>query len=151
ARQQHERRAQARDLGHDLVERHVRTAVKRKCAVAISTAEIAAGGADERTGQTGILRLTLDAGVDLRDPHGRPAGLSRGLILIEQRLWRAIVRSVYLKSCREPPRRVLRQRARESGVRAVFCAGRALFEELAGRGARAAPATSKRRFRPGLR
>ncbi len=65
-------------LGHDLVDGQLGAAVERKSAIAVSTAEVAPRGADERAEQTCILGLTLDTGVDLRDPH-----FCLNLILIE--------------------------------------------------------------------
>src|SRR5436189_205306 len=65
-----QRGRQAVDLGQDLVERHLASAVEGVRRIAIAAAQVAAGRADEGAGATGESGLPLDAGIDLGDAHG---------------------------------------------------------------------------------
>src|SRR6266540_3129002 len=73
AGQQHQRCRQPSDFRDDVVHGHVGAAVERERAVTVPTTQVATGGAHKRTGQTCVLRLTLDTAVNLRDSHAAVA------------------------------------------------------------------------------
>ena len=88
--QQHERGAQRRHLGLDLVQRHVGAAVKSEGAVAVGATQVAPRRADERAGESGVLRLTLDAAYRFPSLSRCSAAGSTTVFL-----WQRIVPSVY--------------------------------------------------------
>ena len=69
--EQHERLAQAVDLGDDFVEGHVAAAVEGVGGIAVAATQIAARRADQGTGKAGVLGFAVNARVDFGNAHGR--------------------------------------------------------------------------------